>query len=233
MQGLANFGNLFFFMSFILLKTSFAATVPMEQQQPTIAETVSDAKIAAEHPDTADSYRRGYFKGTVGLGASFGSAYSSNTFGGGAGLSLGGFVARRWSLGVFYKGAVSATPDFGLLGGGYFASTIYGVETDFSLVKGRSNEFRLGARAGQIRVGGVSSVFFIPVAVNDIKTWGFGTSLSFFHFVSKYFGLGAELSYFYALKGSTAADSLAGTRNSDTQGFGIFDVAFAIQARAF
>lgn len=121
--------------------------------------------VSATENSSSTDFKRGYILGGFGAVTSHGQLYSSNTFGTSFSLSLGGFITSRWSAGLFYKGGVSTTADFGMLGGGFYASNISGIETDYSILKKEKHEFRGGLKVGQVSISGINSVIILNFPV--------------------------------------------------------------------
>lgn len=212
---------------------AIVVTIFLPLRSPAAVPTLASTDKKVEEVKSQDEIKRLYLKAGVGGGGSWGQAFFANSFGGGFSLSAGGFLTKRWSLGLFYKGAYSTNRDFGLIGGGYYAAGITGLEADFSLVKSTSNEVRLGAKVARVSVRGVNTILFIPVAASEFNALGFGTTLAFYHFFTPVVGLGLEASYMQTLEGPASADTVVGKANYTTPSIGIYDLTIALQLRAF
>lgn len=209
------------------VSNGFAAVTPSQES------AVNDGTSSYEEPTEiveAPKPARFYIKGGLGATASNGEAYDTNSFGGSFNLSAGGFITPRWTAGLAYRDTLTTTSDLGMFGGGFFASKMYGLETEYSLAHGEHDDFRLGAKAVRVVTQGVSTALYVPYEFSKLSTWGFGPTLSYAHYFSSGFGLGFDISYLRALprKASMAGVSYG---TVSVPSFGVTDVAFELEYR--
>jgi hypothetical protein len=191
------------------------------------ARAEEEMEASQSNPDA----HRWYIKGQLGFGGSRGEAYSANTWGLGYGVSAGAFLAPRWSLGLFYKSAATSTADMGLLGGGFSLARTYGLETDYSISKSESGEFRVGVKGARVGVETENSVIFLPVATTRIDSWGFGPTLGYFYFLRGDFAMGLEASYLQILASKTTSHTIIGDSQASIPTFGAYDVSLGLRLR--